>query len=377
MRRTPNARHAALIGVLSVAMALPAFSQENGAPSLPPPAYRAPAETPAPQTPPEAPAAEPDSPTPVPEAPVKAPTAEPPATPVIPDLSVEPTAAVSGNPDLAALMSGSALPLSIKAKDLTREWRRLSVSGASEMNPSAVILAAAGLGVYYTKSQTLTFAGETYLVAYRIEDNAAILQMMAARQGHEPPGFGDDAGPQPPRKMPREATLALSLLNLRTSGSLNDIRPFDPALDVEQELTAAQVDALSLENLRQLGIALERFRAQHNQTLPNMNDAAAVRRDLVPYPLRNVAVLIHPRTREPYLPNPALSGKKMQHIVRPGEMVAFYEAKPGADGARGVLFLDGSVKRVPEEKWPRIRKSARIPDPQLAPAPPAPPVAQY
>jgi prepilin-type processing-associated H-X9-DG protein len=33
----------------------------------------------------------------------------------------------------------------------------------------------------------------------------------------------------------------------------------------------------------------------------------------------------------------------------------FAEATPGTDAMRGVLFLDGHVERVPDERWQRLQ----------------------
>ncbi len=333
----------------------------GGRPALPAPAppYRAPEETPAPQAPTETP----PNPyvAPATESPLTAPQTET-AVAAPPTEAANPT--LSQNLDLATLTSGRVMPLSIKAKDLTSEWRRLTVGSAAEATLNATTITAIDIGVYYTKGKTVSVGGETYLVAYRAQNNAAS-PPLAPVQGSAP-GFGADINPLPQlpqRRLPRDATLTLSLLNLRTSGSLNDIRPVDPAQDIERELTAAEADLASNENLRQIGIALTRYRGHHNDSLPPMRNADSVRRSMAPYPIRNISILLHPKTREPYLPNPTLADKKFKHIMRPGEMVAFYEASPGADGKRGVLFLDGTVKRVPEDKWPRIRKSARIPEP--------------
>ena len=80
---------------------------------------------------------------------------------------------------------------------------------------------------------------------------------------------------------------------------------------------------------------------------------------LSPY-TKNLTVWNRADTGEAYLPNPMLSGRKPAHISNPDEFIAFYEANPTPDGTRGVVFLDGSVKRVPQSDWARAKQASKL-----------------
>ena len=81
------------------------------------------------------------------------------------------------------LTSGKISPPTIQLKDLNKEWRRIVVNEQQDRtndpygyggmrNPMyQEVLTDMGVGVYYTKSQTVTLGGETYLIAYRIQNN--------------------------------------------------------------------------------------------------------------------------------------------------------------------------------------------------------------
>jgi|GEM_PF-5415672 len=112
---------------------------------------------------------------------------------------------VSFAAELPDLISGNRFPLTLKLRDLNNEWRGFSMSGQYEMGDwmqtFSSLFGTSASNLYYTKGQTVSVGNETYLVAYRIESK--------------------------PEKLTAETSLTLSLLNLRTIGSLNNIRLFN------------------------------------------------------------------------------------------------------------------------------------------------------
>lgn len=247
----------------------------------------------------------------------------------------------------AQLMSGKSIPLKLKLKDLTRDYRRIALGGQSDPWSMQMQMMAARigveLGVYYTKGQTVTLGGETYLVAYRPQVTlpAEIWNF-----------HGQDALAETTRPGP-DTTLALSLLNLRTSGSLNDVRPFDPKLDMG---TPQEGNAASVRQLERLGRGLLTYvRGRGRGSLPQMGATItpATRRAVYPF-IQDPRLWNHPTTEEPYRPNPNLSGKNPANVKNPAQTVFFYEAKPAGDGTRAVLFLDGHVVRVIPAQWQRL-----------------------
>lgn len=258
--------------------------------------------------------------------------------------------------DFRELISGKTYPLTLKMKDLNKDWRRMGV----------------GDHFYYTKGQTETVGSETVIIAYRV-------QWERSGSNTQKPDFP---------KLTPETVLALSLLNLRNVGSLNDIRLFDLKQEIEEhermlkgitrgdseEAQAMAADVISVHNLTTLGSALRSYLGYYDNTFPVMKDAATVKKTLLPFvsggygfasaPGKKEDVFVHPATKEPYQPNPTLSGKKLADIADSMEMVVFYEARPVADGTRGVLLLASGfplAKRVSEVEWAQLKKASKIP----------------
>lgn len=247
------------------------------------------------------------------------------------------------------LMSGRSIPLKLKLKDLTREYRRISLSGQSDpWNLQMQMMAArvgVELGIYYTRGQTVTLGGETYLVAYRPQ----ITLPAEIWNFHGREALAETTKPGP------DTTLALSLLNLRTSGSLNDVRPFDPKLDIGN---TQEGNAASVRQMERLGRGLLTYaRGRGRGSLPAMGAAItpATRRAVYPS-VQDPRMWNHPTTEEPYRPNPNLSSKNLASVKNPAQTVFFYEARPAGDGTRGVLFLDGHVARVIPAQWQRLSR---------------------
>jgi hypothetical protein len=117
--------------------------------------------------------------------------------------------------------------------------------------------------------------------------------------------------------------------------------------------------ATPLRRLKQLALAFQMYVQDYDDRLPPMTNPAAVKKALFPY-VKSEAVFVHPTTREPYQPNPALSHRKLISIEQPDKVVAFYEAHPSADGTRRVVFADGHVEHVPETVWPELKRASEL-----------------
>jgi len=266
---------------------------------------------------------------------------------------------------LAEALSGKTLPLTLKLKDLDETWRRLSVGeGGAALNPLAAIYGArAGAlmsaGVYYTRGQTVAIGGENYLVAYTAQTKPLDVSKLSAllRSGQ----------PAEPDRPTVQTTLALALLNLRTVGSLTDIRPFnldyeltgnEAAAATAEEKRLQELSDASAKNLRKLAAAVNTY-AGERKVLPLLTDARTAEQELVLY-AGAPDVFVQPQTKQPYQPNPALSGRKPADFQNADQVVLFYENAPAADGARCVLFLDGHVDRLIEQQWKRLKEAAHL-----------------
>jgi hypothetical protein len=122
---------------------------------------------------------------------------------------------------LSEILSGKTIPNTVKLKDLTPEWRTLATNGQFELGSSIQSLFTSFTGMslygsYYTKGQTVSLAGESYIVAYSLQEK--------------------------PEKITGETPLGLSLLNMKTIGSLTNIHSFNLATEtalLEKQLQGA------------------------------------------------------------------------------------------------------------------------------------------
>jgi hypothetical protein len=159
-----------------------------------------------------------------------------------------------------------------------------------------------------------------------------------------------------------------------------------PALTAQQ-IPAGKAGARAAEGaaaspLKQIGLAVMMYAQDYDEVLPPMENAATVKRLLLPYVRRNEAVFVHPLTQKLFQPNPTLSRRPLCSVsvdpktgtLRPpvletrcidmgelAQVVAFYEGSPAPDGTRAGLFLDGHVQVIPETEWPRLKRTSKIP----------------
>ena len=274
-------------------------------------------------------------------------------------------AAAAQTMTLQEALSGKTIPLTMKLSSLDDTWRRMSPgSGADLANPLAMIygarLGAMSASVSYTKGQTVTIGSETFLVAYAPQSRALDVAKLNAlmRSGQ----------PAEPEKPTAQTTLSLSLLNLRTAGSFTDIRPFnlefeltgnEAAAATEDDKRTQELSDASAKNLRKLGAAVNTYIGER-KVLPLLTNVRTAEQELVLY-AGSKDVFLQPRSKKPYQPNPALSGRKLAEFDKADKVVLFYEETTAADGTRNVLFLDGHVDRLIEQQWQRLKETMSPP----------------
>jgi hypothetical protein len=288
--------------------------------------------------------------------------------------------------DFQSLISGQQAPLNKKLKDLDSSWRQVAISGQYEMGDlmkswSGLFGAAGYNNIYYTQGQTVRVNDETYVVAYRLPSSGKPLDFKAFVENAMGSFASTDCSATISSSMPKitpETTISLSLLNVKTIGSLNDVRPFDLKADLaalekmEQESKAAceqaeleraklsTASSVDESNLKNLGFALQSYADSHDGKLPNMKDSDGVKVALKDF-VTDESTFINPETSEPYLPNPSLSGKKIADLANSDRVVAFYEANPAADGTVGVVMLDGFYQRMTPEDWQKVKQESKLP----------------
>jgi prepilin-type processing-associated H-X9-DG protein len=276
--------------------------------------------------------------------------------------------------DYAALLSGERIPLTVKLKDLDASWRRFTPAGGQDMSASLASLYGLSSGTFYTKGETVTVqvrdrasdgdqarpvARETYLIAYAPpSDRTAIYAIMAGEAEGE---SAETTG---------ETALTLALLNVRTMGSLTDIRPFN--LEAELAAFAASQAALqrrragrveetddpSLSSLRNIALAVQMFLADYDDKLPAMDTPEAFRAALEEYVSSDD--VFKDEAGDYYGLNASLNGKSLTEIADPAQIVLAYQTTAQEDGTRGVAFLDGHVRRVSGEEWEKLKAASGI-----------------
>ncbi len=160
--------------------------------------------------------------------------------------------ALCAGQDLATLLSGKSYPLAITLKDLGVDWKRVTlytstsangnltvnVTGSGSVSSNQNNLGTLGASrVYVTQGQTASVGGQIYLIAYHLPSSGLDLKML----------FQAMATKQPPQLavLTPETVLPLALVDLRTAGSLDDVRAFDLKAEiVESEANARMVGLL-------------------------------------------------------------------------------------------------------------------------------------
>jgi|GEM_PF-1430422 len=250
------------------------------------------------------------------------------------------------------LLGGKTLALSMKFKELDGEWRTFTSGGDAAGFEQFFMMIAMSEGMpfsksaYYTRGRTITIGTETFLVAYRQEQ-----EPFDFRQAMMGRGWDGDEMPEAEPLTP-ETTLHLSLLNLRTLGAILDIKPFD----MEKEMTAGQLNS-SGSRLRQLVTGIIMYAQDNDELLPAMDDRQQLMRDIDV----EEEAWKHPVTGEIYGVNAGIGGMALGEIEDPTEIVVCYEATPWPDGKRHAAFLDGHVALLSEAEWAELKKKAELP----------------
>ena len=158
--------------------------------------------------------------------------------------------------DVADLLSGKRYPLSVKMGGLTNDWRRFTIHTTGNASGNIAVSVTGGGGTsgssqnniadltgnkkYLTKGQTVRAEGRVYLVAYSLPggglDLPALIQALATKS---PPAM---------TTLTAETTLPLSLLDVKSIGTLDDIQAFDLKREIAESEKLLQTVANALKN---------------------------------------------------------------------------------------------------------------------------------
>jgi hypothetical protein len=252
---------------------------------------------------------------------------------------------------LKELIAGKAVPLSVRAKDLSEEFVRFRLTGSSTDDVHRMMIRnmygmnVADNSIYFTKGDTLKLESGTYLIVYSPENRVD----MEAIMRH------DTVALQSPRKLRLRDKLLLSLLDLKNVGNISDMRPFDADTDMENEADRNQA---VVNTLQKLGAGILGWK--HNvgqERLPKWSHLVTqeLRQRMYPY-VHDRRLWDNPSTGETFRLNAAMSNVRLPDVTNRGEVYLAYEVTPSADGTRGVLFADGRAERVNSERWETLKK---------------------
>ncbi len=284
--------------------------------------------------------------------------------------------------DFQELISGKQAPLTKQLQDLNDSWRQIAISGQYEMADlmkSWTNLFGANLynNIYYTQGKTVKVNSETYVVAYRLASSGEALNINSLFENvmGSVAGLagGDCDAIASAQKISPETPISLSLLNVKTIGSLNNVRPFDLEADIAilekaeqqskeacEQANLATINSQTESNLQNLGNALQSYAEQNENKFPDMTSFETVKLALQEF-VYDDSVFYQPETLEPYLVNSFLSSKNLSDLENWMEIVAFYEAQPAADGTVGVVYADGFYQRVLPEDWSAVKAASKLP----------------
>ena len=252
---------------------------------------------------------------------------------------------------LKELITGNAVPLSVRAKDLNESFARFQFDGSSSGDAQRMLVRSmfgmnvAANSIYFTKGDTVKLESGTYLIVYGLENRVD----MEAVARH------DMRALKTVRKLRPKDKLLLSLLDLKNVGNITDLRSFN--FDDEME-NAADRNIAVVNTLQQLGAGILQWKHNRGQErLPKWQHLVtpALRQQMYPF-VHDRRLWDHPSTGETFRLNPAMSGVRMPDVTNRSQVYLVYEVTPAPDGTRGVLFADGRAERVSNERWDTVRK---------------------
>lgn len=222
------------------------------------------------------------------------------------------TCALAQSRNFESVLAGKDYPHSLKLKDLTPEWRHVSIASADKSasggdamkqlmqlgmmgqmgakgqggNDAAGAMAAMSMlgGLFggggeesapsfYTQGRTTSIASETFLIAYKLNIKAPSFLELAAqseKNGGKEPDFAKLAEGAKPTE---ESEVSLTLINVKSIASMGSIRPFDLKKELE---TAGKSGGGGLMDLFALGAkGAEQAPAIPDTPVPEVKDLEA------------------------------------------------------------------------------------------------------
>lgn len=247
------------------------------------------------------------------------------------------------------VMAGRVVPLTMKGGDLGASWRSFLVGRGTDV-PSLMLgeYGLTDLLVFYSNGEVVSIIGQDYLVAYNRHISIGTSDL-------DEPGALKKTVLE--TRLKRDSPLYLSLLNVRLTDAFTQMRAFDPTVF---DIGSPDNEALSQSNLKELANAIIQYSMGYDGVYPPMQNMYSLKRTLQPIYIKLDEVFLQPGSKTFYVPNASLSRKQALKIMNVTNFASIYEAQADNDGKRGVGFTNGSVKRVTQSEWLKIKKESGI-----------------
>lgn len=137
--------------------------------------------------------------------------------------------------------------------------------------------------------------------------------------------------------------------------------PFDISPE-EMAQHKAQVEKIScVGNVKDLGLtALHLAQNNPDERFPDISTPSAIQANLGGHTLFADS-FVCPTTKQPYLGNPSISGKKASNFYDQEDIVIFYDASDAHEGGRSVVFMNGSARWLSAAEWQAAKKRSGVP----------------
>lgn len=266
---------------------------------------------------------------------------------------------------VADLAKSPPVPESIEIKDLPSEYRAvtLRLSGGDSyatMMQAMFMPMAFGIDnsrapdsytmmdmmqVSWTNGQTIKSDTGEFLVTYRL--------------GLEPPAPDGDGKPHGKLRLAlvrKDAIVEIAPRPDLTRDHLAEL--FSPTSLSTRTSSSTRTHAMS--NMKQLALGMIMYESDYDDVAPYVQDTKSAFAVTMPY-LKNTELFksLNPASSR-ILFNMSLAGTSAPDIEAPTETILYYDPIPWNDGKYLVSFVDGHVKYVGQEEWPRIEKSLHL-----------------
>lgn len=192
---------------------------------------------------------------------------------------------------------------------------------------------------HWSKGKQINIEGDAFLVTYRLDIDweAALTQPRAA---------ASDKILLDLRLIRLSEVSAIAFAETMKARSIRDLSSQSPKAQEAVRKT------MSMSNLKQLGIATILYAGDAEDILPLVHSTKAMQELLLPY-TKSRDIFVSPYDdKSPYLYNVRLRNRSLSSFDAPNTVPTWYESRPiGDPPTRGVAFVDGSARRVPEPEF--------------------------